>query len=278
MQKVEGPRVDRQFIQQPWLKVGLSQEIGRCFLQNIDCPIDQSSKPAMSGSRAGNEQRQRPYPLVRIGFGKLAVLQHRHRPPAEVVIQPGDGLVNQLRTCVLPWTTGGQHRLGSRHDEKGTLQGTRRLMLKQVAMELPIGRQQLLENQLNHGGSLPVVTESRIVLREAVQLLAEYRRDTRSCVGPFHHRAIGLWRLKSSEEFAGCPPGSRICGARRKVQIPQQSRERIRGRIGGSGGRWHQKGGSRQQPPGRPETVGTEIRILSARWRFAAGAAARRIA
>ena len=94
MQKVEGPRIDRQFTQQPRLKVGLPQQIGGCFLQNIDGPIDQPSKPAVGGPRAGDVQGQWPHPLVRIGFRELAILQHRNRPPAKVVIQPGDGLID----------------------------------------------------------------------------------------------------------------------------------------------------------------------------------------
>ena len=116
-------------------------------------------------------------------------------------------------------------------------------MLEQVAMELPIGRQQLLKNEINHRSRLPVVAESGIVFGEASQLLTEELHDPGGCVGLFNHRAVGSWWLKSGEESAGCLPGSRVCGAGRKVQISQQSRERIGGGIGGSGDRWHQKGG-----------------------------------
>ena len=118
----------------------------------------------MGGAGFCHEQRQWPHPLVGVGLGELAVFKHRHRPPTQIVIKPGNRPVDQLGIGPIPGAARGEHGLGCRHDEKGPFEPAGRLMFEQIAVELPIGRQQLVEDQAKNGGRLPIVAEGGVGL------------------------------------------------------------------------------------------------------------------
>ena len=104
----------------------------------------------------GDEQRDRPDPLVRIGLGEAPVLQHRHRSPADVVVEPVDCIVDHVRRARPSCR---QHRLGRRHHGEGPLHRSGGLMFEEIGVEPAVGREDSLEDQVDCLSGLTGVTE-----------------------------------------------------------------------------------------------------------------------
>jgi hypothetical protein len=175
---------------------------------------------------------------MRIRFGKLTVLQHGHRPPADVVIEPADRLLHdRVRIGAgkipgkIPGLVAGQKGLRCRHQKEGPLQATHRLMLQKITMKRPVGCQQPGEEQVDHRPGLRGIPKGSLGRRERLQPLGQQRRHPRRGIGPLRYRSgggvAGHSRLDGLKKGVHRTPDGRIEGPGGEVQIPQHDGRRI---------------------------------------------------
>ena len=216
MHEIKGPRIEGQFLQQGKVEVGLSQQLFGCLLEDRQRILDEPTVAAMRGTCSADEERHRSDTLVRIGFGQLAVLQHGHRPPADVVVEPADRFLHDAFRIV-PHRIAGQNGLRCRHQEEGTFQAAGWLMFQQITVEIPVGRQQPGEEQVEHPPGLGDIPECRFGRRERLQPLRQEGGHRDCGIGPLHDRAGGdavfaRGRLDGRKQGVHCPPDGRIEG------------------------------------------------------------------
>ena len=110
MHEVEGPRIDREFLEHLKLEVGLPEQLGRCRCEDVEGPGDKVAISAMGWANAGYVERNRPHPLVRIGRRQPPVFKDRHRSPADVVVEAIDRAGDELAGIVGRGIHGGGFR------------------------------------------------------------------------------------------------------------------------------------------------------------------------
>ena len=230
MQKIKRARIECQFFQHGEFEVSLPQERFRRLFEDRHRILHQPAVTAVRSTRSADEQRHRPDPLVWIGLRELAVFQHGHRPPADVVVEPANRLPHdgvEIGTSHVAGQIAGQDGLCCRHQEEGPLKTTRRLMLEQIAVEGTVGRKQPGEEQVEHRPGLRGVPKCGLGCRKCLQPLGEKNGHTGRGIGPLHDRAGGGGRgvlggrLDSLKNGIHRPPDGRIEGPGREVQIPQ---------------------------------------------------------
>ena len=143
-----------------------------------------------------------------IGLRQLAVFQHSHRPPADVIIELGQGLGHQHRHLSgVVLAAGSQQRRGCGHQEERPFEGAGRLVLQQIGMECAIGRQQFAKQDLKQAFRLPGIAKRRFAGLQHPQPLPQQARYSLSSVG-----SLGLSRasFQRSEQIAHRPPRGRI--------------------------------------------------------------------
>ena len=235
MEKVEGARVERQLLEHVQVEVGLAHELRRRLAQDVDRGGHEPAVAAVGGAGAGHPHRHRPDALVPIRLRQPAVLQHRHRPPADVVVEPLDRLVHDgLR--IVPRTAHREHGLSGAHQEEGPLDRPRRLMLEKVAVKPAVGGEQPVEDDVEHRPRLARVAKRRIDRLQVPQPVDEQRgRGSRGvrgfAAGPHRRR-----RLEIRIQLAQRPPGVRIERTGREVEVPEDDRGRTS--RGGTHGGW----------------------------------------
>ena len=73
MEKVEGTRIDREFLEHREIEVGLLKQTGRRGRENLDGARHEIPILSLRGAGTGHEQWDRPHPFVRIGFREPAI-------------------------------------------------------------------------------------------------------------------------------------------------------------------------------------------------------------
>ena len=232
MHEVEGPRIERQFLHRLEFEVGLMQELRGRRGEDLDRTGHEIAVAAVGRASTGDIQRHRPHPLVGVGLREAAVFQDRHRPPAHVVVEPLERGRHEPLVVIRRRVAGGQfgeHGLGRGHHEERPLDAPRRLVLEQVGMEATGGRQQLLEDGLEHPPGLADVAKGWLRGRELAQPAGDPFVDPRGCVGPLADRTIGRRWLERGGKVAQRPPHARIEGARGEVQVADDGGGRVPG-------------------------------------------------
>ena len=228
MEEIECPRIECQFLQQRKIEVGLPQQLFRRLFQDRHRILHEPTVAAVRGAHAADEQRDRTDALVGIGLREPTVLQHRHRPPADVVVEPADGLLHNAFGSDSRRITG-KNGLRRRHQEEGPLQTTGWLMLEQIAVERTVGRQQSREEHVQHHPGLAGITECRLGRCQRLQPLGEKDGHAGRSIGPLRDLPAGGagvvpgGRLHGRKEVVHCAPDGRIEGPGREVQIPEEN-------------------------------------------------------
>ena len=246
MQKVKGPRIDRQFFQHREIKVGLVGQSLWGLLQDRQGTGDELGVASVGHARTSHKQRYRSHSLMRIGLGEPLVLQHSHRPPAHIVVEERNravedwlGIVKRPTCC--------QHGLGSGRHEEWSFQSPERLMLKQIAMEATVGLGQLFKGQREHLPCLYSVAKRRRLTFQQLETACEHVSHGRNRLGPLtaahHHRRSRLTsgRLGQTrclfpgfhlgEEFVHRLPHTGVKRPGGEVQIAEQGGCGIVGRL-----------------------------------------------
>ena len=165
---------------------------------------------------------------MRIRLGKLTILQHGHRPPADVVIEPADRLMHdrvRIGHGQIAGLVAGQDGLRCRHQKEGPLQAADRLMFQKIAMKIPVSRQQPREEQIDHRPGLCGIPKGSFGRRERLESLGQQRGYPRRGIGPLRDRSGGSaacrGRFDGLKKGVHRPPHGRIEGPGREVQVPQ---------------------------------------------------------
>ncbi len=213
MHEVEGPGIEGQLLERLRIEVGLVKQIRRRLREDLDRSGHQFPVPTVGHAGPCHEQRHGTNSLVRVGRGEPTVLEHGHRPPADVVVEPVDRHRHEplvVRTRRIDRAQLRQQFPGRSHQPEGPLDRPGRLMLEQIGMVVAVGRQQFAEQQPDHASGLAGIAEGRLCGLELVQLSGQRLGEAERRVGPFHHGPIGGLRLEPGEQFARRPPGGRI--------------------------------------------------------------------
>ena len=224
MEKVEGPRIEREFGEQRGVEVGLADERLGGPLQDFDRGRDELAIPAVRGPGTSDEERHGPHPLMPIGLGEPAVFEHRDRSPADVVVEPIDrpGHDRVVRPGLLA-PARREHRLRRGHHEERPLNPSRWLVLEQVGVKFTVGRQQPTEHEFEHPPRLAGVAKRCGAGLEFVEPRREQRRHAVRGVRPLDHllRHILPGPLDGRKEAAQRPPGGGVEAPRREIEIPE---------------------------------------------------------
>jgi len=228
MEKVEGPGIDRQFLEQFEVEVGLLHEFRRRVPEDVDRAGNEPAVAAVGRTGAGDVERHGPHPFVTIRLRQPPVLQHGHRSPADVIVEPVDRAGRGLGKVVAT-ARRRQHGLRGRHHEVGPLQAAWRLMLQEVGVEPVVARQHMVEHGIEHPAGLRGVAKGGLGGLERSEPRGECRRQPRGRVGGFDDGTIGIGQLEPGVQVAAGPPGGWVKGPRRKVQVAQDERRGVRG-------------------------------------------------
>ena len=270
MHEVEGPGIDRQLLERGDLEVSLPQEICRCGGEDLESPRHEPRIATVGYAGPGHVQRHRAHSLMGIRGRQPAVFEHRHGPPADIVVEPLDrgghepfvGTALRLNRRAGIAVGFGQEGPDRRHHEERPFDPAGGLVLEQVRVKLPVGRQQAVEEQAEHLPRLPGIAEGWLGGLEFAQACAESRGDQLDRVGPLADEPVGAGGLILRIEFTQGTPGRRVESTRREVQIADDDGCRI-----GLSGRRRDAGhasegfeGRRQRPtiltaPGTPPRV-----------------------
>ena len=153
MIKIVGPRVERKLVQQLGIEMSFSQQ-GR-----IRAPKDfkrSGNEPFVAAgalSHVANVQRDRADPLVPIRLDPLLGAQHGDGPMADVVVQFGDGPVDDPFGFV-PRGTLSENRFAHATDEQGPPNRLVALVEQQITMKLAVAPRKLVKHQTQHRTSL----------------------------------------------------------------------------------------------------------------------------
>ena len=229
MEEVEGPGIESELLHRLELEVGLVQEFGGRRGENLDRAGHEIAVPAMGGPGAGSIERHRPDPFMRIGLRQAAVLEHRHRPPADVVVEPLERRRHQPLVVIrgrLPGGQLGEQRLGRRHHEERPLDPPRRLMLEKVCMKAAVGLQRL-PDELEHAPGLSGLPEGGLVGLEFLEPFLQQVHDQPGRAGPLLDEPVGGRGLDRGVQLIHRPPDARIERPRGEVQIADDDAGRV---------------------------------------------------
>ena len=228
MEKVEGPRVDRQLFEGIEVEIGLPEELHGYFAEDRDRAGHELPVPAMRRAGACHVERDRPHPFVRVGLRQTAVFEHGHGPPADVVVDAIDRPLH-AGVAIVVGSAFGQQRADRRHHQKRPLDRPWRLVLEHVGMKATVGRQQAVERRIDGPPRLGGIAEGRRGRLQVGEPSPQFGRDEVGSIGPFDHRAVVVGWLDRRVEVVHAAPDGRVEGPRREVEVAEHHRRGVAG-------------------------------------------------
>ena len=156
--EVVGPGIERQLFQLFQREHRIEQQRGLGGVENGQGRFNQLLVGADRRARPADPKRDRAHPFVLVGLDLSLRAERGHGPMANEVVQlPQDGGHDPVRLVPRPALL--EHRLARPANEERPKQIFVRLVEKQVAVELAVGRQHAVEHQPDHGLGLLHGTE-----------------------------------------------------------------------------------------------------------------------
>ena len=216
MIEIVRPRVDRQLVEQFRIEEGAAKHVGVGGAQDRQRMLEQLPIFSHADAAPAHEQRNRPDPFVRIRLDSLRGSQHGHGPMSQVVVQRGQGPVENPLGFV-PGSSLLKNGLEDPSHEQRTPDVGVGLMKQQIPMELSVSDRKIFKSQPQYGPRLFAVVKSRNFSRQLVQPIVQNASQRRQGLA-----GIGSVRLDRIECLIQIQQELRIGRPRREVQIAQQ--------------------------------------------------------
>ena len=165
-------RVKGQFVELRQVEVGAYQNVAGRFPEQLDRPSDQVVVLANRCACATYAQRNRAEPFVIVRFHFLLVLENRHRPVPDKIVQPVQRTSDES-VSFGPRPPLGEHRFEQTSQEKRLLEIRVVEVEQQVRVMAAVGGPDFVENQGDDVRCLIAVRESWRGLVETVKLVKQ---------------------------------------------------------------------------------------------------------
>ncbi len=166
------PHVHGQLLEPFEIEVRIAEDFRGRFAEKGDCPLDQIVIRAVCRLGIPNIDGDRAKPLVRIGLHLPSIFQYRNRAIADEVVQPVERAADNPLTLI-PGRSLFEDGFDHPRQEKWLPKIGRLQVKQQIGVVPPIGRQALLEHELDDGRRLRRISKSRHTRLQAGELAQE---------------------------------------------------------------------------------------------------------